>query len=184
MRKNINLEIVNDFIQQNSDNSDNNEFTIDDDKKAEWALKKIAEEREETQRYIEVCKSMILEYQEKIRKEEENLNKKTSYLEFKLQQYFQSVEHKSTKTQKTYKLPSGTLRLKYQQPEFKRDEEKLINWLKENQLQQFVKTKETPNWVELKKNIKISGNKAVSEDGQIIEGVEVIEKSPVFEIET
>lgn len=182
MKKNINLEIVNDFIQQSKD--DNNEFIIDDDKKAEWALKKIAEEREETQRYISVCKSMILEYSKRIQKEEEKLSKKTSYLESKLQQYFQSVKHKKTKTQKTYKLPSGTLRLKYQQPRFERDEEKLINWLKENQFQNFIKIKETPNWIELKKNIKISGSKAVSEDGQIIEGIKIIEKSPVFEIET
>jgi len=180
--KDINLEIVDDFITENSD--ENNEFIIDDDKKAEWALRKIAGEREEAQRYINVCKSMILEYEEKIRKEEEKLIKKTSFLEAKLQQYFQSVKYKSTKTQKTYKLPSGVLRLKYQQPEFKRDEDKLVNWLKENKLLDFIKVKETPNWVELKKNIKISGNRAVSEDGQIIEGVEVVEKPPVFEIET
>lgn len=182
MEKNINLEMADDFIKENSD--ENNEFVIDNDEKAEWALRKIAEERKEAQRYIDVCKSMILEYEEKIRKEEERLSKKTSYFEGKLQQYFLCVQHKSTKTQKIYKLPGGTLRLKYQQPEFKRDEEKLLNWLKENKLMDFIKVKETPNWAELKKNIKISGDTAVSEDGQIIEGVEVINKPPVFEIET
>ncbi|NLI58767.1 MAG: hypothetical protein GX387_09670 [Clostridium sp.] len=182
MGKNINLEIADDFIKKNSD--ENDEFIIDNDEKAEWALRKIAEEREEAQHYINVCKSMIAEYEEKIQKEEERLNKKTSYLEGKLQQYFQSVKYKSTKTQKIYKLPSGTLRLKYPQPEFKRDEEKLVNWLKENKFLDLIKVREVPNWVELKKNIKISGNRVVSEDGQIIEGVEVIEKPPVFEVET
>ncbi|MDQ2087182.1 host-nuclease inhibitor Gam family protein [Herbivorax sp. ANBcel31] len=181
MERNINLEIANDVIQQGDCEKD--EFIIDDDKKAEWALRKIAEERAEAQRYVNVCKSMILDYEEKIRKEEEKLSKKTSYLEFKLQQYFQSVEHKSTKTQKTYKLPSGTLRLKNQQAEFKRDEEKIINWLKENKLLNFIKVKEKPDWVELKRKIKVSGDRAVSEDGQIIDGIEVIEKPPVFEVE-
>ena len=182
MGKNINLEIADDFIKKNSD--ENDEFIIDNDEKAEWALKKIAEERKEAQRYIDVCRSMILEYEEKIRKEEERLNKKTSYLESKLQEYFLSVKHKSTKTQKVYKLPSGTLKLRYRQPEFKRDEEKLLSWLKENKMLDFIKVKETPNWAELKKNVKISGNRAVAEDGQIVEGVEVIERPPVFEIDT
>lgn len=48
----------------------------------------------------------------------------------------------------------------------------------------FIKVIETPNWAELKKNVKISGNRAVAEDGQIVEGVEVIERPPVFEIDT
>ncbi len=91
MERNINLEMADDFIKENSD--ENNEFIIDNDEKAEWALKKIAEERKEAQRYIDVCRSMILEYEEKIRKEEERLNKKTSYLESKLQEYFLSVKH-------------------------------------------------------------------------------------------
>jgi hypothetical protein len=182
MERNISLEIVDDVLQENT--AGNTEFIIDDDKKAEWALRKIAEERAETQRYINVCKSMILEYEEKIREAEEKNKRKLSYLESKLQQYFESVAHKTTKTQETYKLPSGTLRLKYQQAEFKRDEQKLTNWLKENNLNEFIKVEEKPNWVELKKKIKVSGDKAVSEDGQVIDGIEVIEKPPIFEIET
>ncbi|MCX8147446.1 MAG: hypothetical protein N3D84_03195, partial [Candidatus Woesearchaeota archaeon] len=41
---------------------------IDSDEKAEWALKKIAEEKAEAQKYINVCRAMIIEYEEKIRK--------------------------------------------------------------------------------------------------------------------
>lgn len=181
MERNISLEIVDDIIRESNDES--YEFIIDDDKKAEWALRKIAEEKAETQRYVNVCRSIILEYEEKIRIEEEKMRKKLSYLESQLQQYFQSVTHKTTKTQETYKLPSGTLRLKYQQSEFKRDEGKLISWLKENELTDFIKIEEKPNWAELKKRIQVSGDKAVSEDGQIIDGIEVIEKPPVFEID-
>ena len=70
MGKNINLEIADDFIKKNSD--ENDEFIIDNDEKAEWALRKIAEEREEAQHYINVCKSMIAEYEEKYKKKKKD----------------------------------------------------------------------------------------------------------------
>ena len=140
IERNLALEIINETIQSQSDET--KDFIIDSDEKAEWALRKISEERAETQRYVNVCKSMIKEYEEKIRKVEENSKNKLSYFNFQLEQYFQSVIHKVTKTQQTYRLPSGVMRLKYQHPEFKRDDDVLLKWLKENEMHAFIKLEE------------------------------------------
>jgi phage host-nuclease inhibitor protein Gam len=181
LNRNLALEIIDIVIDEKSEESEG--FVIDRDEKAEWALRKIAEEKAEAQRYMNVCRSMISEYEEKIRKEEEKLKNKTSFLEGQLQRYFESVSHKVTKSQETYKLPSGTLKLKFQPPEYKRNDELLLKWLKDNQMAEFIKVEEKPNWGEIKKKVIISGEKAITEDGQIVEGVEVVERPPAFEVE-
>jgi len=181
MERNLALEIIDEAISETSTKDEG--FVIDNDTKAEWAIRKIAEERSETQRYINVCRSMILEYEEKIRSVEEKLKNKSAFLEGQLQKYFESVQHRITKTQETYKLPSGTLKLKYQNPEFKRDDTLLLKWLKDNKMNDYIKIEEKLCWSELKKSIDVSGNRVVTEDGQIVEGVEVIERDPLFEVE-
>lgn len=180
--ENLKLQIINESIENFSTQDEG--FVIDNDAKAEWVLGKIAEEKAESQRYINVCQSMINEYQEKIRKAEEKLNNKLAFFEGQLHKYFQSVPHKSTQTQETYKLPSGTLKFKYLLPEFKRDDGLLLKWLKENSLSNFIKIEEKPNWVEFKKQVKVSGEIVVTDDGQIVDGIQVIERAPVFMVET
>lgn len=160
-------------------------FRIDNDQKAEWALAKIREEQAEAQRIMNVCKSMILHYEEQMKKAEEGLEKKTSYLRSQLEQYFDSVEKRRTKTQEVYKLPSGTLRRKYPKPEFKRDDEALLKWIKANKINAhlYIRVKETPDWANLKKAIQVVGNKAVDENGEVVEGITVVDRPPVFEVE-
>lgn len=158
-------------------------FRIDNDQKAEWALAKIREEQAEAMRIMNVCKSMILHYEEQMKKAEEGLEKKTAYLKGQLEQYFEMVKKKRTKTQEVYKLPSGTLRRKYPKPEFKRDEDKLLQWLKDRQMSEYIKIKESPDWANLKKMVQIAGDKVVDEDGEIIEGVTIVDRPPVFEVE-
>jgi phage host-nuclease inhibitor protein Gam len=158
-------------------------FIINNDNAAEWALKKISEEKAETQRLVNVCNTGILEYQKKIEDYNKQLENKISNLKSQLNQYFQTVPHKSTKTQETYKLPSGTLKLKFPQPEFKRDDEKLIKWLKENNQDNFIKVKESADWSELKKVVTVQGGSVVDSDGVIVEGVTVEEKPPVFDVD-
>lgn len=159
-------------------------FVIDSDEKAEWALAKIREEQVEAQRIINVCKSMILHYEEQMKKAEEDFEKKTAYLRSQLEQYFDSVEKRRTKTQEVYKLPSGTLRRKYPGPQFKRDDDKLIKWLKDRQMNEYIKVKESPDWSNLKKALKLTkDNVLVDENGEVVEGITVIERPPTFEVE-
>lgn len=174
--ENLALEMINGMVNNEE------QFVINDDGKAEWALNKIAEEKAEMQRMINVANSMIMKYQEKIEVYQKQFESKTAYLKEQLRQYFETVPHKSTKTQETYKLPSGTLKLKKQNPEYIRDEEKLLEWVKANKLS-YVKTKESVDWAKLKKELNFVDDKALTEDGEIVDGVTVSERPSVFEIE-
>jgi len=102
-------------------------FKIDNDQKAEWALAKIREEQAEAMRIMNVCKEHDIALRRTDEEKQKKIfEKKTAYLRSQLEQYFDSVEKRRTKTQEVYKLPSGTLRRKYPKPEFKRDDEALL----------------------------------------------------------
>jgi|SRR5690554_62263 len=169
------LEMLDEAIEQS-------EFKIDTDQKAEWALSKIREEQAEAQRLINVCNSQILYYQSELKKVQDKLENKTGNLKAMLFEYFQTVPHKATKTQETYSLPSGKLKLKYPKPEYKRDDATLLKWLKERDMTDYIKVSESPKWGELKKTVQVAGDKACI-DGEIIDGIQVVERQPVFDIE-
>lgn len=158
-------------------------FSINNDNLAEWALLKIREEKNDMERLISVCDQKISEYEEKISNFKKQYENHTNFLKSQLNQYFESVPHKTTKTQETYKLPSGTLKLKYQKPEFIREEETLLKSLKALGWDSDIKTVEKPDWASVKNKITISGDKVVTADGEIIEGVTVQERPNIFDIE-
>ena len=81
-----------------------------------------------------------------------------------------------------YRLPSGEIIKKYPAPEFKRDNDTLVNWLKENKMNDYIEVKESAKWSDLKKVTKTIGSSVVLEEtGEIIEGIEVIERAPTLE---
>ena len=81
MSDNVALKMINDAIADLEFEQPGCEpFRIDNDQKAEWALAKIREEQAEAMRIMNVCKSMILHYEEQMKKAEEGLEKKTAYL--------------------------------------------------------------------------------------------------------
>lgn len=159
-------------------------FTINNDNLAEWALTKIVEDTAEAQRLINVCQTKVDEYQFKIQRYKEKLESKTAYLKGQLQQYFSTVPHKSTKTQESYKLPSGTLKLKYQQPKFVLDDDELLIYLIQHSYTDFVQTKTTPKWAEFKKTIAVQGENVIdTATGEIVDAIQVIERPAEFIID-
>ena len=78
---------------------------------------------------------------------------------------------------------SGVLRRKYPAPQFKRNDEELIQWLKERDMYDYVQTEEKVDWRSLKRTISTKGDMVVTEDGEIVEGVTVVERPPTFEVE-
>ena len=155
----------------------NEGFTIDNDSKADWAVRKIAEIRAE-------CDRMAEWHRQQVNKEKEAAEADISRLEHMLSEYFVIVPHKVTKTQESYTLPTGKLVVKKQNPEFKRDDKTVIAWLKDNGGGDFVKVSESLDWAGLKAKAGIVGASLVNEDGEIIPGIEVVEREPKFMVET
>ena len=160
-------------------------WVCDSDAKAGWALEKIREARKDRDMWVAWYKSKIAEI-------EEQTDRNTAHLEHMLLEYFNNVPHKKTKTQESYQFPGGKLVLKRQEPEFKRDEQTVIDWLKQNSGGQFIKTKEELDWKGLKSACgwadgKLIAGETVNEDGEIVQivvpGVDVIERDPKFVVD-
>ena len=158
---------------------------------------KIREEKAESQRLINLCNSEIIRYQAALKKAQDALESKTGYMKAKLLEYFQTVPRKTSKTQETYKLPSGTLKMKFPAPEYVKDEDKLTEWLKKMGYTDYIKTVESPKWGDFKPTTQIQKLPIVDDEGEItgyqinvldangkqIDGVTAVEKPPVFEVE-
>lgn len=190
-RENYVNNIIANLALENLDIDINNEeekekWKITDDNTADWALDIIREANAEYNRFEMVVKAKIEQLQNALQKAEEERNRTVNFFEFKLYEYFNSLDDKvlkKTKTQKTYKLPTGKLKLKKREPEFKREDDKLLEWLKERNMRDYIEIKEKPKWGDLKKTIKTAGNRAISADGEIIEGITVIERPDEFKVE-
>lgn len=161
-------------------------FVIDSDLKAEWALDKLRKTHRHYDRLKETCSAMIARYSEIMRKYAQQEENECAGLEYLLHEYFGSVDHKITKTQESYKLPTGKLVLKHHAPQIVRDDERLIAWLKANDWDGYVKIKETPDWGSFKKD-----RCTVTEDGSVydengvrVEGLTVNEIPDTFEVVT
>lgn len=94
--------------------------------------------------------------------------------------YFETVKSKETKTQKSYKLISGTLVYKKPSTKINHDDEKLIKALDGTE---FVEIKKSLKWGEYKKNLIVSDNDVIdTTTGEVIEGRTVEDVPASFNI--
>lgn len=145
-------------------NGNENEFVIDSDILADWALRKIKEDAAESDRLVTLAEDEIKSLEKKIEEINKGFENRTAFLKGKLHEYFNKVEHKETKTQETYKLLNGTLTLKKSARKIVRpDDAKLLDVLKGMNADEFIQVKEVPLWGEFKKKLTIT------EDGQVVD---------------
>lgn len=167
------------------ENIENEEFVIDSDYKAEWAIRQIKENTEKAKEKIDKHK-LDLDfyknyYKNEIESEERELEYANQSLIHMLDEYFKTVESNETKTQHSYKLPSGRLILKKEQEVILRDDEYLLNLFKDTNQSEFIQTRETTKWGEYKKKLSIVDGKVITDDGEIID-LKIEKRPAVFEV--
>lgn len=183
------MNIIENLAMQNlgvdmEDEQQRESWKIQNDSQADWALDKIREAQAEYRRFEMVVNDKIAQLQAVLEKEKERIVKEVEFFSFKLAQYFETVPKRKSKTQETYKLPSGRLVKKYRQPKIVRDDEKLVKWLEQNGMTELVKIQKSPDWATFKKETEIVGDKVVSKTtGEVIDGITVIEQAPEFKVE-
>lgn len=144
-------------------------FTITNDKTADWALIKIHEAEAERDRLIELAEEEIKDLTGRIEGLKEKCDNETKYLRSCLKMYFETVSSKETKTQKSYKLLAGTLVLKKATTKINHDDAKLLEYLEKTDGEDFIKVKKSVDWAEFKKGLDIVDGKVVdTEYGSII----------------
>lgn len=100
--------------------------------------------------------------------------------------YFYTVPHKETKTQESYKLLDGSLVFKKPAVAIvKPDNDRLVAYLESAGREDLIETKKTAAWGEYKKTLTIADDgQVVSEDGEILDFIEVEEKAGEFNVKT
>lgn len=163
-------ELLNEILPEEEER-----FVVSNDKEAEWCLKKIREAEEEVA-------SWKAYYAEQLQKIIDSCEATKANMMHLLENYFNTVKHKQTETEESYRLPSGKLVLKKQNTDFDRDDSAVIDWLKKNGGEKFIKIKETLDWSALKKTLTVCGETVADEDGQIIPCITAVEKPAEFKI--
>lgn len=158
------------------------DFTIDTDEMAEWAIKKVLAAKKEKER----LSALVGAERERLDRAQEDIDKRyendTSYLIFKLGEYFKTVEHKETKTQESYQLLSGKLVFKKPAQAIEQQKEELLEWCKVN-APEYVITEQKVAWGQIKKCMQIVGDVVIYGDtGEVVSGVAISETAGVFDV--
>lgn len=99
-------------------------------------------------------------------------------------EYFETVPHKTTKTKHSYRLLSGTLVKKLGGSTMKQDDDTLLAYLKASGNEDMIQNTEKPKWCEFKKRLEIVGGQIVDKTtGELVEGVQIIEKPDTFTVD-
>jgi hypothetical protein len=163
-------------------------FVVDNDRKAVWCLRKIKHLKEKQAKNEKLAESEI----EDIQKEIDEVQKWLSGENDKLQNsidFFESILYsyalelrKGEPELKTHKLPFGKLQFRTKRPKWNYDNAKLLDFITSN-YRELVKVKESVDKRKLKQMTKVVGGKVVVKDtGEIVEGVEVVERDEEFQV--
>lgn len=159
-------------------------WRITDDGCADWACQKIAEEKAELDRITSLADSQIEKIQQRVEAAQRRYENGTRFLTGKLAEYFETVPHKTTKTKHSYRLLSGTLVKKIGGRTMKQDDDALLAYLKASDNEDMIQTTEKPKWGEFKKRLEIVGGQIVDKTtGELVEGVQIIEKPDTFTVD-
>ena len=139
-------------------------FVVDSDPKAEWCIRKIAEIDAETERWKRF-------YTERMKAIEDSNRFRIAHIKQKLIPYLQQVPLKDTKTTQKYSLPSGDLIIKKEHTKVEHDDEKLLEWLKQN-ASEYIRTKESVDWRTLKDQLfESDGEFFLTDTGEKVPGI-------------
>lgn len=158
-------------------------FRVVNDQTAEWAVKAIKASMDERDRLVSVCEAEISRLQYEIAEANKRFDNETAFLKDQLYGYFLDCKRKDTKTQQSYRLPSGKLVFTKPKPDYERDPDKLVDWLVKQGRDDLVKFSYEPKWADTKAMIAyVDGEYAVTEDGEIIDGITVVMRPGHFDI--
>lgn len=151
-------------------------FSIDNDQKADWAIRKIMD----TENAAKMWKEYYKKQSDRV---EKTTQQRIAYFTALLESYFDTVPHKVTKTSEKYKLPSGVLVRKAQAPEYERDDAQIIAWCEEN-APSCVENVPKLKWTSLKGLFEENNGQAIDEiTGEVVPGIKIIPRDPVFAVQ-
>ena len=164
------------------DQEQEDNFEVDDDHKANWALKKIRQLNKKKQKNEEFAEKEINEIKKWLDQENSKLEDSIEYFESLLTEYAMKLKEQDEDL-KTKNLPAGKIQFRKQQPKWNYDNKELLESVKSAGLNDLVKVKERVDKRKLKNQVEVAGDKVINtKTGEVIDGVEVKERGEKFKI--
>ena len=159
-------------------------FRVKDEKTADWALRKIREHEAHVAQVEEFAEAQVDEILAWAESATKSARDSIQYLSGLLEAYHRQL-FAANPTLKTIKLPAGEIQLRQQQPQFNRDNDRLLAWLKAHR-PEFVRVEEAPDWANVKRTFAVHNGRLVDPDtGEVVDGVDVVEPTmPAFRVRT
>lgn len=169
-------------------NEDKERFVVDSVKKADWCFKKLhdlnnkIEEKEEmADSHIKRLESEIERLKEWKAKECRPFFDSQLLLEDLLKTYYIGLREADPKAKLS--TPYGKVTSRKGSDKWEYDDERVMAYLKENELYGLIRTKYEVNKELLKKNVQVINGRAIDGDGQVIDGITVTHQPDSIKIE-
>jgi hypothetical protein len=182
----MNMQALDDYLldayDEPQEQEEREQFRIENDDMANWAIRKIAKARKE-----------FAEAEQQAERETERID---AWLDGKRkakerdEEFFTGLltayylpQHMEDPQRKTFKLPAGAFQVRQQQPEFQRDDVELVKWLESHVMPDYLEVVKKPKWGELKKLIETKGGVATVA-GEVVGGIMVVPRGLKFTVAT
>ena len=144
-------------------------------------INKLKEQKEEINKFVdqELERQMRL-YQQYREDRMRPLDNQIAFYEEALKTFAMNEYAETNK--KTIKLPNGTLSIRKQPPKYIYNDEEVLSFLKENNLNDYIRVKEEVNKKDLKKVTQVNNNNQMIIDGKEVPGVVVVPQDDKFEV--
>lgn len=150
------------------------QFVVDSLSSADWVMRKIKENKDRSGEIIDYAKEEIQRLQQFIKKEESRRDNNVAYLTQLLENYL--LQRREEDPNFKLKTVTGTASTR-KSTSWNYDDEKLIDFLKKNDMAEFIRVKEEVNKADFKKAaIVTDSGVVVTEAGEVIDGVEVTQE--------
>ena len=144
-------------------------------------INKLKEQKEEINKFVdqELERQMRL-YQQYREDRMRPLDNQIAFYEEALRTF--AMNEYAETNRKTIKLPNGTLSIRKQPPKYIYNDEEVLSFLKENNLNDYIRVKEEVNKKDLKKATQVNNNNQMIIDGKEVPGVVVVPQDDKFEV--
>lgn len=172
---------LHEFLDEQEQVQDNS-FVVDDENKANWALRKIKQMKDQIDNNNALAQAEI----DKIEHWNNEVNKQAQesidYFTSLLTSYALNKRAEDPKF-KSLKLPNGRIGFRKSQPKWVYDNDKVIETLEKANLTDFIRVKKEPSKADIKKAFDVAGDKVINPDtGEVIEGITIETQADKFNV--
>lgn len=167
-----------------ADDIEDNTLMIKNKSEADFYIRqinKLRKQKEEINEFVDgEVERQLKMYEEYRQKSLRPLDSQIAFYEEALKTFTLNEFEQTGK--KSIKLPNGTIGIKKQQPKYIYNDEEVLNFLRENELNEYIRMKPELNKKDLKKNAMVNSNNELVINGQTVPGVVVVPQDDKFEV--